>query len=167
MIVGPAAAHSRARPCRRQLGHIPGGMDRDPLQDIHQPCAGIDVVQAVRQHQALEDPDSFRTRLDPAEQPVAVSQRDRSDAPFEMIRVDGHVGGLETDLKAASVVAGVNDGLEQGIRRRTRHVICHGIAPSPEVCRHFVTPLTPGVPLRVERLRAVGSGGPRVADQHV
>ena len=107
-------------------------MDQDPLQDIHQPGVGIDAVQAARQHQALQDPDSFRARLGPAEHPVAASQRDRPNASFEMVRVDRHGGMLETDLETASVVAGIADGLEQGILRRARHVVSHGIAPSPE-----------------------------------
>lgn len=104
------------------------------LQDVDQPCVGIYAVQAEYREQALENPDSFRSHLDPGEETVAASQHDRPHATprwlcrrshyadivaqavdgsgrtgrivcIKTIRVNGNDGIRKTDLEATPVVA--------------------------------------------------------------
>ena len=103
---------------QRQPGHNPGGMSRDPLQDIDQPSVGSNAVQAPPTPPLSSGTSSCVI-------PMRSASRDAQRGSYRWAR-----RGLETDREATSMVACVVDGLEQRILRWTRHARNHGIAPS-------------------------------------
>ena len=70
-----------------------GRMNADALKHIDQVGVDIDLVQPARHQQTPDDTDALRTDLARSEQPVSFSERNRTQRPFQVVRVDGHPRG--------------------------------------------------------------------------
>ena len=74
-------------------------MNADSLELIDQVRVGIDLVQPARHQQTPDDAHALRTDLARSEQPVPLPERNRTQRPFQVIRVDGHLGVVEEYLQ--------------------------------------------------------------------
>lgn len=72
---------------RRELIDLCGRVTVDALQNVDEVVVGIDAVKLAGDDQALHDADLSRTQFGPTEHPVLATQRNRTQAAFQVVRV--------------------------------------------------------------------------------
>ena len=90
-------------------------MHRNSLQHIDQIGVWIDAVQSTRHNQALHDTNVLGAKLRPAEVPVLPPHRDGAQRPFQMVRVERHVGICEKDFEPEATFSRVRQRFRQRI----------------------------------------------------
>ena len=70
--------------------HIDNRMRVDSLENVDEIDIGVDLMKSASCKKRLNPSDGSCTKLGPTEHPVLSSEGNRSDLPFEMVRVDRH-----------------------------------------------------------------------------
>ena len=128
---------------RRQFSDPLRRMDRNPLQNIHQPGAWIDPVQLAGEQQALNRRNPLGSILGPGKQPVLSPAGDWPYPALKMVGINGNVGVRQAQLQLLAPGPGIGQRLQERILRQAHRTLELPAVPFPERRHRRNAPLAP------------------------